>query len=111
MTRDADRYFFQCIKTLKNEKICVMDCFTNPEGVIITPKNQYELAIIEGWVNQEGEYCTRLLFTVENVKNEITETIKNIKRILDTNITDPDEPYNLLSPIIVDDRILEQILD
>lgn len=126
MTIGRDVYYFRCLEHLKNSGIVTLDCITKPEGVLITLGNQYEIFVLEGWVNGDGEYLTKLLFTVENDRDRFIEVIDGIvKRISDMGKMQEVEyseieadsekiemlSFNPLAPIIVGETLLNQILD
>lgn len=109
MSKKDERYFM-CANELKRNGICIMDCDEKPEGVMLVLKNQYEILAIETWV-EEGSYCTKSLFTVENDKDRLTEIILHAAQRLSSNIENLDEADTCLAPIVVDYKLLEQILD
>lgn len=104
-------YFFRCYNSLKGKGLQCMECYEKPEGIILTLNNQYEIMVIQAWVNQQSEYCTRQLFSVENDKNRIEEILYKIVKRLNKNIKESDEPYECYAPIIIDTKLMEQILD
>lgn len=108
-----DVYYFRCLEFLRTKGIQAMNCMLKPEGVLVTVGSQYEILVVQAWVDEEGEYITKTIFTVENDKDNLIEIIKDIEKRLSSNITEEisdDLFYNPYAPIIVGETLLDQIL-
>ena len=108
-----DVYYFRCLEFLKKKGIKAMNCILKPEGVLVTLGSQYEILVIQTGVNENGEYVTNTLFTVENDKDNLIKIIEDIEKRLYRDITEEisdDLFYNPYAPIIVGETLLDQIL-